>query len=499
MRVQRVMFIVLALVASSRLASAQTSAPLARFITDLVAAGARVDSTASVELGDFLVAQGLGGLPALLNQAIGFQLATNPFDMGLETSKLSFESVPTQYGFGPSFTIRAGAVGRGRTSLSFNYQNVSFGWIDGIGLKSADIGFVLRPPASVQSRFGRDLVYEALKLRLNEDVATFGLVYGVSDRLDVGVGVPLVHIEMEGQVRSQIFGSTYTLTPRPPTVPADAHFFDVYPTTPLAADGCSSTALDLQGVDHAPGSVALFDMVELAQRTVTRKCKASGIGDIVGHLRYRVNTSDTNALAVSVNASLPTGDADNLLGSGGTRVNGSVAWTGRAGRFLPHASAGYTLGIGNTTDQFNTVAQCTATAAQPPATRATTCTEVTSPTPFDLKVPTEINFAGGTDMVFYRHLTIAADLFARRIADLNTFRVNPTTDPALLPGDPRIPGPLLQVKSVGATLIVGVAAAQVALTDRTVLKANLLIPMGGRVGDGLAARMSFGAGLGVRY
>jgi hypothetical protein len=493
------MFMVLALVASSRLASAQSSAPLARFITDLVAAGARVDSTASVELGDFLVAQGLGGLPAQLNQAIGFQLATNPFDMGLETSKLSFESVPTQYGFGPSFTIRAGAVGRGRTSLSFNYQNVSFGWIDGIGLKSADIGFVLRPPASVQSRFGRDLVYEALKLRLNEDVATFGLVYGVSDRLDVGVGVPLVHIEMEGQVRSQIFGSTYTLTPRPPTVPADAHFFDVYPTTPLAADGCSSTALDLQGVDHAPGSVALFDMVELAQRTVTRKCKASGIGDIVGHLRYRVNTSDTNALAVSVNASLPTGDADNLLGSGGTRVNGSVAWTGRAGRFLPHASAGYTLGIGNTTDQFNTVAQCTATAAQAPATRATTCTEVTSPTPFDLKVPAEINFAGGTDMVFYRHLTIAADLFARRISDLNTFRVNPTTDPALLAGDPRIPGPLLQVKSVGATLIVGVAAAQVALTDRTVLKANLLIPMGGRVGDGLAARMSFGAGLGVRY
>jgi len=80
-----------------------------------------------------IVAQGLGGLPAQLNQAIGFQLATNRFDMGLETSKLSFESVPTQYGFGPSFTIRAGAVGRGRTSLSFNYQNVSFGWIDGIG------------------------------------------------------------------------------------------------------------------------------------------------------------------------------------------------------------------------------------------------------------------------------------------------------------------------------------------------------------------------------
>jgi hypothetical protein len=500
MRVARVVVVALALLASSRLASAQgTSAPLARFITDLLASGARVDTTASVELGDFVVAQGLGGLPAMVNQAIGFQLATTPFDMGFETSKLSFESVPTQYGFGPSFSIRAGALGRGRTSVSFNYQNVSFGWLDGIGLKSADMGFVLRPPTSVQSRFGRDLVYEALKLRLSQDVATFGLVYGVSDRLDVGVGVPVIHLEMEGQVRSQVFGSIFTLTPRPPTVPADAHFFDVYPATPGAADGCSSTALDVQGVQHAPSDVALFDMVELAQRTITRKCKASGLGDLVGHLRYRVNASESNALAVSVNASIPTGDADNLLGANGSRVNGSVAWTGRSGRFLPHASAGYTIGLGDSTVLFNQVAQCTASNPQAPATRATTCATVTSPTPLDLKLPAEINFAGGTDMVFWRHLTIAADLFARRISDLNTFRVNPTTDPALLPGDPQVPGPLLQVKSKGATLIVGMAAAQVALTNRTVLKANMLIPMRGAVGDGLGARWSFGAGLGVRY
>src|SRR5262245_4075327 len=166
MRVYRLLFIGLALVAvlaAARPARAQTSAPLARFVTDLVAAGARVDTTRSVELGDFVLAQGLGGLPSQLNQALGFQMATNPFDMGLETSKLSFESVPTQYGFGPAFSIRAGAVGRGRTSVSFNYQNASFGWLDGIKLDSADIGFVLRPPASLAGQFGRDLVYEQLK------------------------------------------------------------------------------------------------------------------------------------------------------------------------------------------------------------------------------------------------------------------------------------------------------------------------------------------------
>jgi hypothetical protein len=59
-----------------------------------------------------------------------------------------------------------------------------------------------------------------------------------------------------------------------------------------------------------------------------------------------------------------------------------------------------------------------------------------------------------------------------------------------------VAGTLLQVKGTGATLLVGVASAQVALTPRTVLKANLMFPV---KGDGLSPRMAFGAGLGVRY
>ena len=501
MRAYKMLFLLLAFVASSRGAGAQTTTvPLARFISDLVAAGARTDSTAAVELGDFLIAQQLGGLPAQLNRSLGFQLATFPFDMGLATSAPGFESVPTHYGFGPSFAVRAGAIGRGKVSVSFNYQNVSFGWLDGIPIRDSQIGFVLRSPASAQSRFGRDVIHESLSLRMQQSVATFGLVYGATDRLDIGVGVPVMHLEMEGQVQARIFGAVPSLVPRNrvPGIPPDVHFFDVYPSTPQAASDCSRSAIDIQGVDHAPGEVALFDMVELASRTVTRKCKASGIGDIVGHVNYRLNSSESNALAVTVSAALPTGDADNLLGSGGTRVTGGVAWRGRSGRFLPHAAAGYTYGIGESSALFNSVTQCTASTPTPPATRATTCTAIASPTPLDLGLPAELNLAGGTDIVFYRRLTIGADLFARRIADLTKFQVSPTAAPVLQPGDPPVPGTLLQVKGTGATLMVAVASAQVALTDRTVLKTNMLIPMAGK-GDGLSSRMSFGFGLGVRY
>src|SRR5262249_24292027 len=148
---------------------------------------------------------------------------------------------------------------------------------------------------------------------------------------------------------------------------------EVYPTTPGQFVGCNSTAIDIQGVNHAPSDVALFNMLELASRTITKKCSASGVGDIAANARYRITNSATNALAVAVDARLPTGDADNLLGSNGTRVTGAVIWSGRSGRLLPHASAGYTYGIGNSSGLFNEVTSCTGSTPQAPANRATTC------------------------------------------------------------------------------------------------------------------------------
>jgi hypothetical protein len=220
-------------------------------------------------------------------------------------------------------------------------------------------------------------------------------------------------------------------------------------------------------------------MVELVSRNVVRRCAASGLGDVVIHGRYRLIESASNALAVSLDARLPTGDQDQLLGTGGTRTTAAVIWTGHAGRFLPHLNAGYTWSAGHGSSLFNTVGD-----------------GVSSPAPLSLKLPTEIDIAGGTDIVFFSRLTLAADAFARRMQNLSKFRVNSTTAPALSSGDPVVPGTLLQTNGTGATLLVGIAAAQVALTDRTVLKANIMFPLGG---DGLTPRIGFGAGLGIRY
>jgi hypothetical protein len=266
--------------------------------------------------------------------------------------------------------------------------------------------------------------------------------------------------------------------PGPPT--ADRYFFDVYPATPVQREGsCTGSSVDIQGVPRAPGDVARFDMVELLSRSIVRRCAASGVGDVAVHARYRIYDSSTNAFAATLTARLPTGNADQLLGTGGTRTTAAIVWSGRAGRFLPHANVGYTSSAGQASPLLNTVAD-----------------GVRSPTAIDLSIPNEINIAGGTGIVFFSRLTVGADAFVRRVQKLSTFRVNDSTAPALAPGDARVPGTLLQANGNGATLAVGIAAAQVALTDRTFLKTDVMFPL---FGDGLKPRFGFGAGLGIRY
>jgi hypothetical protein len=481
-RVRALAMAALAVFAVSHPAAAQTAPipqePLARFITDLLASGGRVDSTAVNELPDFLIAPQWGEMPALMNQAIGMQLSTFPSTLGLDASRPGWESVPAHTGFAPAFAIHSGSMGRGKLSASFNYQNTTFRSLDGIALDSGQIGFVFKTPAALLPEFGREVLQESLSLQLRRDIATFALVFGATERLDIGVAVPIVHLEAEGQVRSQLYKAVGGSMP-------DRHFFDVYPATPLQYSNCATSSVDVPGVNRAgQGTVtqpleARYDMVELATRTVYRRCDANGLGDVVVHGRYRFGSPGTTGIAAAVDVQLPTGDPDNLLGTGTTRTTAAVIWSGQAGRFAPHVNFGYTFSTGTGSALFNSFGD-----------------GKLPPQGLSLEYPSEIDFAAGTDMVFFRRLTAAIDIFGRQIQDLQRFRVDDNTSAALDPGDPTVPGTLLQSNGTGALLLVGLASAQVALTDRTLLKSNLVFPL---PGGGLKPNVGVGVGLGFRF
>jgi hypothetical protein len=280
----------------------------------LIASAARVDArvgndivpvSSSNDLTDFIVAAQQGATPALLNQAVGVQLSTFPFDPGLDISSPGIDGVPALFGFAPSFTMHAGALGRGRMSVSFNYQNTTFGSLDGIGLDSGEMGFIFHTPPAFRAQFGNDVLQEQLSYRLQRDTGTFSLIYGATDRLDIGIAIPIVHVQAEGQVTAQIF--------RGPGINPATHYFDVYPGTPLPAAGCATSAIDVptlvragQPLPDTTSQNVPFDMVQLDSRTVYRRCTANGLGDVILHGRYRFALLGVTGLgATRTNCSAP--------------------------------------------------------------------------------------------------------------------------------------------------------------------------------------------------
>jgi hypothetical protein len=68
---------------------------------------------------------------------------------------------------------------------------------------------------------------------------------------------------------------------------------------------------------------------------------ASGIGDIAVRAKLRLLKQDGGGVAVGLDARLPTGDKEALLGAGVARTLVSGIWSTTVGSFSPHASAGF--------------------------------------------------------------------------------------------------------------------------------------------------------------
>ncbi len=79
----------------------------------------------------------------------------------------------------------------------------------------------------------------------------------------------------------------------------------------------------------------------IADSLAEGKASAEGVGDIALRAKIRVIPSRQGGVAIGVDARIPTGDKEALLGAGVTRTLVSGIWSGTFGRFAPHASAGF--------------------------------------------------------------------------------------------------------------------------------------------------------------
>ena len=161
--------------------------------------------------------------PEQFNQQIVTLLATFPF--GSSSGGFTYKFDPslgtfsrTSESFGPLFAERALTIGRERGSLGVAYQRSTYDTFEGKNLRQREINFYIqhtdccgRVQNGVQvadgsllnPAFEGDLIEAALALNLTTDTVVFSGAYGLTDRLDLGVAVPLVSIDMEASIRQE--------------------------------------------------------------------------------------------------------------------------------------------------------------------------------------------------------------------------------------------------------------------------------------------------------
>jgi hypothetical protein len=236
----------------------------------------------------------LAGIP-LPSPASGF---TYKFDSGTGTFTRSTSS------FGPILSDRAETIGRGRIAFGFTSQFFSFDHLDGVPL--TDIPAVFRHD-NFEAGGGRaDVVSTANTIQASVNQFAGALTYGITDRVDVSLAVPLVSTHLSLLSNAQIYrlGTGTNVA---------VHYF----RDDLAIGGYGSThQYFIEGSE-------------------------SGIGDLFVRGKATLMREGTRALATGVDVRLPTGDEQNLLGAGAVGVRPFAAFSASYRAFSPHVNVAY--------------------------------------------------------------------------------------------------------------------------------------------------------------
>jgi hypothetical protein len=189
--------------------------------------------------------------------------------------------------FGPFFVERALTSGAGQASFGFTFQYTNFSSLDGRDLGDGELITVARQFRDEPEPFDT----ETLTLDLTTRTATFYGNVGLSDRIDIGVAVPVVRLELDGTRNTTYRGRT------------------------------------------------------LLQVRAT--AETLGLADIAIRSKVRLTGDGPGAIAAGVEVRLPTGREEDLLGSGEAAYRFQGLASAEAGRTSVHGNFTYgTGGIG---------------------------------------------------------------------------------------------------------------------------------------------------------
>jgi len=283
--------------------------PLSQMLTRLIQAEIRLGPppAGTSHEAHFLPGEDQELAPYLFNQQIVTQLAT--FPIGSSSGGFSF-SYDTSLGifqratdtFGPSFAERALTNGRGRATFGFNFQRSNYSSFNGTDLDGGNIKFYLRHADTGGAFFEGDLIEAALSLGLTSNTTSLFVNYGVTDNVDVAVAIPIVSVKMDATVDARVLR----------LASGQDSPIHVFP------NGTTSQAFPSSG-------------------------SKTGLGDLLVRTKYRFHEVQGGGMALGVDLRLPSGDSENLLGTGAAAVTGTFIASATRGRIAPHVNVGFTI------------------------------------------------------------------------------------------------------------------------------------------------------------
>lgn len=206
--------------------------------------------------------------------------------------------------FGPILADRADTIGRGRIAVGFNSQFFSFDRLDGVSLRA--VPAIFRHDA-YQTTGGRsDVIATVNTIAASVTQFSGALTYGVTDRFDVSLAMPIVRTRLSllSNATIQRVGTGANL---------GVHYFH-----------------DDAAIDHHGTARQFFT-----------EASATGVGDVLVRAKSTLVREGGRAMAAGVDVRLPAGDEENLLGSGAAGVRPFAAFSASYRALAPHANVAY--------------------------------------------------------------------------------------------------------------------------------------------------------------
>lgn len=267
---------------------------------------------------------GTRNLLGFLSGAIGTAVASVPISTATTGVSFAFVGgapVETSNSAGPIFGERVQTLGRGRFLAGVNLTGVDFRSVRGVPLDNLAFTFTHQnvcrtnpgwqpgqtcpAPTAADTALGspafeNDVIEVNTSVDLSLQVASLYFAYGLMERVDIGVAVPLVRADLRG-------GSVARVVPFTNPTP---HFFGT------ASDPLLSAATGFSG-------------------------SATGLGDIGARIKVNLGGSERGAFGLLTEARFPTGNEDDFLGTGEFAMRVLGIASARYGNFSPHLNAGY--------------------------------------------------------------------------------------------------------------------------------------------------------------